>query len=168
MGRVNEIMSVLKSQRKESQFEVIAHGYRMRRAITDLLLRDFGYKPQKPNEYETEYQIERRKAFEQWFIVRMRYYVLDTLRRMMREINIANKIFPTMMREFEERRIHQDLALTECFNLLQELQYAIETLPVDINKLLRFDEMIQRQITLIKAWRKADNRHKEKLKQGNV
>lgn len=36
-------MSVLKSKRKQSQFEVFHHLYKMRREVTDLLLRDFGY-----------------------------------------------------------------------------------------------------------------------------
>lgn len=36
-------MSVLKSKRKPSQFEVFHHLNRLRRDITELLLRDFGY-----------------------------------------------------------------------------------------------------------------------------
>ena len=35
-------MSVLKNKRKASQFEVFHHLYKMRRDITELLLRDFG------------------------------------------------------------------------------------------------------------------------------
>ena len=40
-------MSVPKGKRKESQFEVIKHFYRLRKDITDLLLRDFGYSQKK-------------------------------------------------------------------------------------------------------------------------
>ena len=40
-------MSVLKSKRKASQFEVFHHLYKLRREITDLLLRDFGYSYEK-------------------------------------------------------------------------------------------------------------------------
>ena len=36
-------MSVPKGKRKESQFEVIKHFYKLRKEMTDLLLRDFGY-----------------------------------------------------------------------------------------------------------------------------
>lgn len=36
-------MSVLKSKRKPSQFEVFHHLNKMRKEVTDLLLRDFGY-----------------------------------------------------------------------------------------------------------------------------
>lgn len=155
-------MSVLKNKRRESPFEVFAHGYRLRRSITDLLLRDFGYK-HKVREHETERQQERRKAFEIWFLQKHREYILDTLRNLMREINWANKMYPTNLRELEERRLHQDNALAECSNLSQELQYIIETLPVNIDRYLPFDALIQRQIMLIKAWRKSDNKYKAKL-----
>ena len=135
----------------------------MRRAITDLLLRDFGYKPTVyPN--ETEEQRKRREAYDQWFILQCREFVTYALRNLVREMITANNIYPTTMREYEERRIHQDLALAECANLLQELQYAIQSLPVDINRFIRFDEMIQKQIALIKGWRKADNRFRTRLK----
>ena len=40
-------MSVLKSKRKASQFEVFHHLTKMRKEITDLLLRDFGYSFEK-------------------------------------------------------------------------------------------------------------------------
>ena len=36
-------MSVLKSKRKASQFEVFHHLTKMRKEVTDLLLRDFGF-----------------------------------------------------------------------------------------------------------------------------
>ena len=46
---------------------------------------------------------------------------------------------------------------------MQELQYAIETLPVDVNKYSRFGEMIQTEINLIKGWRKSDNKFKRAI-----
>lgn len=36
-------MSVIKEKRKESQFEVFHHFYKMRKEVTNLLLNDFGY-----------------------------------------------------------------------------------------------------------------------------
>lgn len=40
-------MSVLKSKRKPSQFEVFHHLNKVRKEVTDLLLRDFGYSKRK-------------------------------------------------------------------------------------------------------------------------
>ena len=48
-------MSVLKSKRKASQFEVFHHLNKLRRDITDLLLRDFGYSFEK-----AEARLEKR------------------------------------------------------------------------------------------------------------
>ena len=44
-------MPIPKSKRKESQFEVFHHFTQMRKKITDLLLRDFGYSFEKFNKH---------------------------------------------------------------------------------------------------------------------
>lgn len=80
-------MSVLKSKRKASQFEVFHHLYQVRRDITDLLLRDFGYSFEKAEqrlrkrfggrgyteltekEQERYNQLKNKlEAFDDWFI----------------------------------------------------------------------------------------------------
>lgn len=172
-------MSVLKSKRKASQFEVFHHLYKMRKEITDLLLRDFGYSYEKGDkrlakmfggrnyaeltEAEQE-RYERLKqkyaSFDDWFVYDERQVIVDCLREITKEVFIANSIYPTCYEELVQRRLHQDEAIGQCYRLTQELQYAIETLPVDVNTYLRFGEMIQTEINLIKGWRKADNKFK--------
>lgn len=80
-------MSVLKSKRKPSQFEVFHHLNKMRKEVTDLLLRDFGYDLDKavkkvettfggrpyeelsPDEkVRYEKLMEKNIAFAEWFI----------------------------------------------------------------------------------------------------
>lgn len=155
-------MSVLKAKRKPSQFEVFHHFYKMRKEITDLLLRDFGYDLEradskalkmfsgKPYEELTPEEKARydkvkakNEAFAEWFIHDERQVVVDCLRTIGEEIFVANSIYPTCMEELIERRIRQDRAVGQCYRLTQELQYAIETLPVDVNKYLRFADLIQ-------------------------
>lgn len=172
-------MSVLKNKRKASQFEVFHHLYKMRREITDLLLRDFGYSCEKADKRlakrfgDREYielteaeqlQYDRLKqkydSFDEWFIYDERQVIVDCLREITKEVFIANSIYPTCTEELIQRRLHQDEAIGQCYRLTQELQYAIETLPVDVNTYLRFGEMIQTEINLIKGWRKADNKFK--------
>jgi len=166
-------MAVLKNKRKASQFEVFHHAFELRKEITDLLLRDFGYKarPKKPSmKARTEQQAEaelkseaRRVAFSDWYIGQEQEAVLNILRSLIQNIIRANSIYPSRElpddiyeAEVKERRLYQDRAVAECFVLLQELQYIIETLPVDINKYTRFADSIQLEIALIKGWRKAD------------
>ena len=175
-------MSVLKSKRKQSQFEVFHHLYKTRKEITDLLLRDFGYDLEKAirkvqgyfggrsyNELSLDERIrydkliQRRKAFDNWFINDERQVIVECLREITKEVHIANSIYPTCMEELIERRLHQDRAIGQCYRLTQELQYAIETLPVDVNKYLRFADLIQTEINLIKGWRKSDNKFKRAI-----
>lgn len=93
-------------------------------------------------------------AFEMWCAITKTY--------------VENSIYPTYREELIERRVHQDRAVGQCYGLTQELQYAIETLPVDVNKYLRFAEMIQTEINLLKGWRKSDNKFKSALQEGNL
>jgi len=172
-------MSVLKNKRKPSQFEVFHHLNKLRRDITDLLLRDFGFdivKAEKRLEkrfggksYEeldvkqqaTYDRLKKRwEAFDEWFIIDERKVIVNCLREITKEVYIANSIYPTVMEELIERRLHQDRAIGLCYTLTQELQYAIETLPVDVDQYLRFGEAIQTEIKLIKGWRKSDNKFK--------
>ena len=172
-------MSVLKSKRKPSQFEVFHHLYKMRRNITDLLLRDFGYSFEKSdkrlqkrfggrayedlndNEKAQYDRLQKRwAAFDEWFVVDERKVIIDCLREITKHVFIANSIYPTCWEELMQRRIHQDEALGQCYRLTQELQYAIETLPVDVNTYTQFGKEIQTEINLIKGWRKSDNKFK--------
>lgn len=172
-------MSVLKSKRKASQFEVFHHLYKLRRDITDLLLRDFGYSFEKsekrlnnrfgnkPYENLSDDQKahydklkKRYEAFDEWFIEDERKVIVDCLREITKHVFIANSIYPTLPEELTQRRIHQDEALGQCYRLTQELQYAIETLPVDVNVYTKFGQDIQTEINLIKGWRKSDNKFK--------
>lgn len=175
-------MSVLKSKRKASQFEVFHHFYKMRKEVTDLLLRDFGYDLERAEkkamkmfgdktyeeltpEEKARYEklMAKNKAFDEWFIVDERQTVVNCLRSICEEVFVANSIYPTCMEELIERRIHQDRAIGQCYRLTQELQYAIETLPVDVNKYLRFADLIQTEINLLKGWRKSDNKFKRAI-----
>lgn len=173
-------MSVPKRKRKESQFEVIKHFYRLRFEITDLLLRDFGYSEKKaedrlqrifggkPYEELTEDQqkhyrkrIDRNMGFEDWFIGYQRDTIMDCVRKATEYIFSANSIYPTNLAEYEERRMFQNKAIGQCYRLLQELQYTVEILPVDINKYAKFIESIEKEIALLKGWRKHDNKFKK-------
>lgn len=173
-------MSVLKANRKPSPFEVEHHAYKVRTTITDLALRKFGlkeYTPKpKPAGYETwsnaqkegyeksiSKQIERYETFVEWFIPDEQKAIIQIVRDMIHEIFLANEIHPQLLCECDERRIHQDLALGHCENLIQELQYVIMTLPVNVEKYENITNMIMHEQALIKGWRKADNKVRKSI-----
>ena len=96
----------------------------------------------------------RHTGFEEWFISYQRDTVMDCIQKATEYIFTANSIYPSISEELVERRIFQDKAIGQCYRLLQELQYTIETLPVNIDKYIRFIDGINRQINLLKSWRK--------------
>lgn len=165
--------NVPKGKRKETGFEVFVNLSKMRKEMTDLLLRDFGYSIKKAEKYtlsmyggkpyeqltdkqreNVEYRKARNSAFNEWFIIDERKAIVDYLRAINREVYVANSIYPLYGNEMIERRIHQDNAIGLCYALVQEFQYIIETLPVDVNKYLSFMDIIDKQIALLKGWRK--------------
>lgn len=160
-------MSVLKNKRQESKFEVFHHLYKLRKELTDLLLRDFGYKPAKAEQriqrtfggrsYEELSDTEqvhydrlktRNDAFTEWFIVDQRKVVMECLREIQANVFMANSIYPIYEAELIERRLYQDRAIGQCYRLIQELQYAIAPLPVDVYVYLRFSDGIATGIYL--------------------
>lgn len=175
-------MSVPKHKRKESQFEVVHHFYKLRRKVTDYLLRNFGYDYEKfmkqmdkslgDKTYEDldekerkayDKKVKKNLAFDKWFVENERNLVVECLRNITEEIFMANSIYPNYSEELIERRIHQDRAIGQCYRLLQELQYIVETLPVKVDKYLPYAQDIDKEIALLKAWRKSDNKFKGKL-----
>lgn len=173
-------MSVPKRKRQESRFEVFHHLTVLRKEITSLLLRDFGFsftksesrlrkrfgdRPFEELDEKEKERYERTKErwekFEEWFIIDERKAITDSLRNINKEVYLANSIYPTCQEELTQRRLHQELAIGYCYQLVQELQYAMETLPVNIEKYTHFGELIEKEIALIKGWRKSDNKFKK-------
>jgi len=171
--------NVPKSQRHGSNFEAEHHLFRLRDTVTALMMNDFGYSEEKYLEYIEWYRrshegscenidelvekhMVRCRAFHKWFIETERNTISDILRIIQEEFTTGNSIFisetQAKFREFKERRIHIDLSIAKCYLLKHEIQYVIRTLPVDNNKFCRFDDMIEKQISLIKGVRKSDNR----------
>ena len=170
-------MSVPKSKRKESRFEAQHNLYALRKEVTDLVVADFGFSPEKYMEKMERYRASHRSAanvdevcerwrakcdgFRAWYVDEEGRAILELLRNIQTEFSIANSVFPSRthakLLEFLQRRWHMNRAIGYCYALKQEMQYAIETLPVDINKFERFADLIDREIALIKGVRQSSN-----------
>ena len=180
--RKGDIMSVIVSKRQESKFEVFHHWDKTRLAITNLMLYDFGLKAERQEQkfmrslgvsdlsQLDENGIERYQKHKKrmasvisWFLQEQRNSVMSCIRSVNENVFIANSIYPTCIEELTERRLHQDRAIGQCYRLKQELQYTIEVLEVDINRYSNAAKMIDREIVLLKAWRKSDNRFKKSI-----
>lgn len=174
-------MSVLARKRNLSQLEFYANAINLRREMTMLLLRDLGIKStvrnirvntKKMEEEDAEiftellekYQLKIAGDYPEWLIDKLRSSIWEIMRDMMINITRAYTIWATNHVEANERRISQDRAIACCESLLKELELAIDVLPIDAEKYMRYVAMIDKEIALLKGWRKSDNRHNKNIK----
>lgn len=175
-------MSVLARNRGLSKLEFYKNAMKLRKKFTFLLLRDLGVKNRvrnlhielknmEPMDAEAFRAIAERYGigeiadeYPEWVVVKLRDSIWDLLRDMMVNITRAYTVWATNKSEAEERRNAQNRAIADCESILKELELAIDILPVDAEKYMPYVEAIEREIALLKGWRKADNKRNEKLK----
>jgi hypothetical protein len=170
-------MSVIKRKRTKSNLQALYDAQKMRTSVSRLMLKDFGAKPKvrtvediaknyKMSSRDAEKYLELTKKygitttleeFPYWFVDDLRRSVSTCMREMAEHITIANSIYPNSIYECDLRRQHQDIAIGQCEFLLQELQYIMSVIPLNVNKLMPYVEMVEKEIALLKAWRKSDN-----------
>ena len=163
-------MSVLVSDRKESQFESITYSIELHNMLLDLLSRNFGIKDldhmvrikyaygQIESEDFSFYHYQMHKYKDR--INKLAYILTNNLRA-------AKSIYPTSIHEYEKRRDYQSEAIINCEQLLNSLQQIVEIFDVDLNQYGRYIKAISREINLIKSWRQRDNKFKKHL-EGNI
>lgn len=172
-------MSVLKRKRNLSKMEFYHNAIKLRLMITELLLKDFGIKSRRRNlEFAKEvYDIDEEDLseiedilsayniknsfidnFPSWLIDKERDYFMDLLRSLMKNICSANTIHITNEEEYMMRRNYQTKAICDCENLLQEMQYVIYVCHPNVEKYMVYVDIIEKEILLLKGWRKSDNK----------
>ena len=98
-----------------------------------------------------------------WLIEQERTYFIDITRNLLKNIVKANTIYPINISEYYVRRNFQNNAISDCEDLLQEMQYIITIIPVNAEKYMPFVEIIEKEIALLKGWRKSDNKILERI-----
>lgn len=80
---------------------------------------------------------------------------IDLARKLMDEITAANTIYPVTENELLQRRAHQTEAVIACEQIIQHIQWMIDTLDgVKVSDFEVLGEAIFKEVTLLKAWRK--------------
>ena len=79
-------------------------------------------------------------------------------------ITAANTIYPQNLREAERRRDYQTQAIITVEQILQLLQYILTTLPVNPDKFQPVTELLIKEGSLLRGWRKSDNKFIAKFK----
>jgi hypothetical protein len=179
-------VSVLKNKRALSELEFFHNATELRREITLLLLRDFGVKDKvrtvkslygisnmEPEDTKKIQEMVEKygmcgsivEEYPMWLIDKMRNNVLNICHSMIMNITQANTIYPMSEEEFHDRRNFQNHAIGNCEQLLQEMQYIISIIPVDAQKYMRYVDMIEKEIALLKGWRKSDNKILKRIRE---
>lgn len=175
-------MAVLARDRKVSSLEFYRTAVKLRKSLYYLMMRDFGAKdkvrdpadmtkgmdPQDADlliaVYE-KYHIQRvPMEWPEWLIVKLRDSVCDTINGLMVSLQNAMSVWPTTKAEYDYRRVEQDKAIGCCNTLLETLTFAVDVLPVDIDKYKSQVALLDKERALIKGWRKADNKRFKSLK----
>jgi hypothetical protein len=157
-------MSVLKSKRSLSKLEFYHNARKLRKNITELLLRDFGIRDKIRTVKIEEGEQQIIEEFPDWLIIQFRTNIMEILKSLMMNIVAGNTIYPLNMEELAERRHYQNAAIVNCEQLLQELMYCEEVLPTKISSFLPFIESVVFEIKLLKGWRKSSNVFEKNIK----
>lgn len=180
--------SVPKSKRNKSKFEVTDNLANMNKAITNLVLHNFGFsekKFQKQIDYherqlrennvdEEEIEVfiqeftKKKTMISDWYLENLRNSVMEILDDINLEFTKGNSIYPSgeaLIEEYKQRRSHMDEAIGGCYALKNKLEMIVDTLPIDANKIVQPISMLKKEIDLIKGVRQADNRF---LRQKNI
>lgn len=80
---------------------------------------------------------------------------IDYGRKLMEEITAANTIYPTTENELAQRRVHQTEAVIACEQIIQHIQWIIDTLDgANVSDFEILGDMLFKEVALLKAWRK--------------
>lgn len=144
-------MTVPKSKRNKSRFEVFHNMQAVQKELILYLMDDFG--------------ITRNTNLGEAQFLDLKFQrVINLCSDIVGDLHRANDLFVTNMMEYGQRRLYQDTAIANCDVLKQELQSVIDVISgLNINKYKISIKLIDKELVLIKSWRKADIRLKKKL-----
>jgi hypothetical protein len=137
-------MSVLKNKRSESQLEFYHTATLIRAELTRFVM--------------NEKIVPKR-----WRPV-FTFPMVEKIIKLIDYITAANTIYPQNLREAERRRDYQTQAIITVEQILQLLQYILNTLPVNPDKFQPVTELLLKEGSLLRGWRKSDNKFIAKFK----
>ena len=98
-----------------------------------------------------------------WLLEMFRKKLVNATFDLMEHVNVANGIYPITIAEFDERRLNQDRAMTDCYHILHILQQAIRFLHLKPSKIESIVALIDEEIKLIKGWRRSEYKNRDAI-----
>ena len=159
-------------QRKETPFATRDNMLDIRNHVTELTFRGLGKKkrkmPKEPRNFSTwseksrdrwikqqEELLARQEEFDRMFVEDESKVLRDLCRQIVFLIDRANTLNPQTLHECDIQRDLQNEAIGLCNNLQRELNHIAETIPCNRNFLAILAEDVDREIDLIRGWRKS-------------
>jgi hypothetical protein len=156
-------VSVLKNRRGISKLEFYHNARKMRKDLTELLLRDFGIHGLGNHLKTDNPQHPIPEGYYNELVQEFSKNIRVILRNLMLNITAANTIYPISHDELMLRRRYQTGAIINCEQLLQEIQYCGDVLPVKASIFVQYIEKIEFELKLLKGWRKANSKLEEQI-----
>ena len=148
-------MSVVNGKRNESKIEFENTYFKLANSVDNLVEHNF---------YASTELIARNDTF-----LKIRCESLEKLTDdLLYHIKIANSIYPTCIGEWEERRVMMGKAIGICYAILTHYQRIMMRLQIPDNKYVDDIQIVGKMINSLKAWRKSDNKLKEKFNNNTV
>ena len=95
--------------------------------------------------------------FPVWFMEYERKTLMNGIRRFMMHVRYADAINVRTDQMHEYRRYHIIQARTECYMIMDEMDYIVKVFPVDMNAYLPLIDIIHYEIKLLNRLGKLDN-----------
>ena len=139
---------------KQSKFEVFDTATRLRDSLTEYIIHDFAVE-----------NFGELTSTEIWFLEYLREHVINNVADLVSNITVANTVYVTSMEEYVERRKYQTLAVANCYQLVQNLQWVIDIFKghINVEKYMTSMDCVNLEIKLLKGWRKSENKIKKKF-----
>lgn len=129
--------------------------------MTHLLFRDFGTHNKKDvvrKKYKVHIDEDTPEEDYKWILDDERDVIAKMLANLCANLTSANSIFPENREELNLRRMYQDKAIGNCFQIKSELQYIITIFNVNVDKYIPYSDDLDYQVYLIKQWRKSNRK----------
>lgn len=179
-------MSVPEGKRSVSSMEFFHLAHKLTKDITMLLIRDFGVKSISRDlktfthsakmtqddrlkfiELCSQYHIDVEASYPLWLIEYYRETILQIMRSLNENITTANTIYPAEPDYdywYNLKRKHQKMAQANCYQLLQALQNSAYILPIDMEKLMPYIELVEAEMKALKNWQRRTKQQRDKYK----
>lgn len=124
-----------------------------------------GTEDNQPNSINITQQ-KVHEVFPDWFLNYSRTNIMNTLSDLQKNIIVANGIYISSDETYEQRKCYLNLAIANCKQFVEEFEYMIDVFncQIDVNKLLKYIDMANTEINLLKGVRKSDKKALGKIK----